>query len=334
MRSSSVPRPISYVGWCARSVVWCVVVSALAGCSSDDAPAITPPMTIPGDGSGTEQPGGSAPVPTSAAGEESSGANSVTIDVAVGRLELSEQLEVAVAPSDLDEIDPFTRFSSCSGLRASVGTFAVTAVDDTAAVRSVSVVTVDRVTGPGIYDADIRLETAAGETVSAAGTVTLAEGLRSGTFEAFEATGENVSGTFMCDGPTGTPVPLVDVGEADDDDASLTVEVVALLRRGDQERIVGLALDTSEVVAAEAACPGVTGRDGSTLVSVVGGPEVGAITEFELAPEQSPSMQMEVAGASYVVDDVEIDLDDRGLAGTFSGVTADGIAIDGAFRCA
>jgi hypothetical protein len=78
----------------------------------------------------------------------------------------------------------------------------------------------------------------------------------------------------------------------------------------------------------------VTGGAGPTLVRVEGGPAVGAITNFELTAGQSPLMRMSVGGASYEVDDVAIVVDDRGEAGSFSGVAADGIVVDGAFRCA
>lgn len=331
MRRFAVSPPASRVmSW----MVVSVVVSVVVGCSSDDAePVTTGRLTTTAAESVTTEPGESDAVPTSAAGGTLRG-HAVVVDVSVGRLELSEQLEVSIEPDGFDEIDPFTRFGSCSGLRASVGTFGVAAVDDTASVRAVSVVTVDRVTGPGIYDADIRVETTADGTVSAAGTVTLDPGLRSGSFQAFEPTGESVSGTFACDGPAGTAVPLGDVEGAADDGVLQTVEVVALLRRGGEERIVGLALDTAEVASAEADCPGVTGGDGPTVVRVEGGPDLGAITTFELTPERSPTMHMRVGGVTYDVVDADLDVDESGGSGTFSGQTVDGIAIDGAFRCA
>jgi hypothetical protein len=324
-----------------RRVAVCVL--AVAGCSSGGdqpvttAPASPPPTTddqsaAAGDESRDDDSGAEA---TSSADEtQRESVYAVTVDVSVDRFDLSEQLEVAIDPADLDEIDPFTRFSSCSGLRASIGTFTVTAVDDTAAVRSVSVGTADNVDGPGIHDAEVRVETATAGTASAVGTVTLDQSLRSGSFQAFEATGESVSGTFVCDGPPGAPVPIVDADAGDDDGVLRVVEVVALLRRGDEERIVGLTLDTAEVAAVDADCPGVTGSDGPSLVSVDGGPAVGAITTFELVRGLPSTMRMRVGGATYEVDDVTIDVDDRGAAGTFSGVTGGGIAIDGAFRCA
>ncbi len=321
-----------------RFVPWCVVAFAAAGCSSGADETVTTdpaPASTTVDGSGAATAGESDAVPTTAPGDaEQTPAYVVAIDVSVDRLDLAERLEVAIGPAGLDEIDPFTRFSSCSGLRASVSTFAVTAVDATESVRSVSVVTVDRVAGPGVYDAEVRIETDAAGPVSAVGTMTLDQSLRSGSFQAFEPTGEIVTGAFSCDGPPGTPVPIVDADIDMDDGELRAVEVVALLRRGDEERIVGLTLDTAEVAAADAACPGATGDTGPMLVRVDGDLEVGAITTFELAAEPSPSLRMRVGGVSYDAVEVAIDVDDRGAAGTFSGVTADGIAIDGAFRCA
>ncbi len=340
----TVRRMRSFAVWCG---VWCLAVITVTGCSSGETePATSGPATADDAESTTTGVDGPTTAPTGDTDDTGQvRVYAVAIDVAVDRLDLTGRLEVAIDPDDVDEIDPFTRFSSCSGLRASVGTFTVTAVDDTAAVRAVSVVTVDRVTGPGIYDADVRVEPAAGDAVSASGTVTLDEGLRSGSFQAFEPSGGAVSGMFTCDGPPGAPEPIVDDVTGDEvtgddvtgDDVTgvlRAVEVVALLRRGDEERIVGLTLDTAEVAAVEAVCPSVTDDGGSPLVRVDGGLAVGAITTFELAPEQAPGLRMIVGGAAYEIDDVEVDLDDRGASGTFSGVTTDGIAIDGAFRCA
>lgn len=317
-------------------VASCILALAAVGCSSGTTepagadPAVTSTTAVESD---TDETGGSAPSSTSVTADaELTPKYEVVIDVAVDRLGLAERLDVSIDPTGLEDIDPFTRFSSCSGLRASVGTFTVTAVDDTANVRSVSVVTVEQVTGPGIYDADVRVEYEGVDPVSAVGTMTLDQGLRSGSFQAFEPTGESVSGAFTCDGPGGTPAPIVEAAVGDG--VLRAVEVVALLRRGTEERIVGLTLDTVEVAAAAAECLGATDLDGGVLVRVDGGQAVGAITTFELVPEGSPSLRMRVGGVSYEVDDVTIAVDDRGASGTFSGVTDDGIAIDGAFRCA
>ena len=316
-------------------VASCVVTLAIAGCSSgstdpQDGLAPSVPTTVdeaasakagPSDVSVTTVPDDDDPTPI----------YEVAVDVSVDRLDLAGRLDVAIDPSELDDIDPFTRFSSCSGLRASISTYTVTAVDDTAPVRSVSVVTADHVTGPGIYDAEVRVESDGVDPVSATGTLTLDQNLRSGTFQAFESTGETVSGAFSCDGPGGAPTPIVD--ESADDGVLRSVEVVALLRRGTEERIVGLTLDPAEVAAADAECPGVTDAEGDVLVRVEGGQAVGAITTFVLETEPSPSLLMSVGGASYELTTVEIAIDGTGASGSFSGVTDDGIAIDGAFRC-
>lgn len=313
-------------------VATCIVVSVVAGCSagspeSPDGTVSSVPVTAdepPSAEQGTSEV--AEPVPE---GEREDPIYEVAIDVSVERLDLAERLEVAIDPAELGDVDPFTRFSSCSGLRASISTFTVTAVDDTARVRSVSVVTTDHVVGSGIYDVDVRVEADGADPVSATGTLTLDQSSRSGSFRAFEATGEAVSGAFACDGPGGAPVPIVD--DRTGDGVLRSVEVVALLRRGDEERIVGLTLDPSEVVAVEAECSGVSGGD--LLVHVDGGQAVGAITAFDLEPDPAPSLRMRVGGASYDVDDVVLVLDETGAAGSFSGVTDDGIAVDGAFRC-
>lgn len=317
----------------------CVTVLALAGCSggASDSPegrADRPPDAVPeggpasadeeaNDDQGTSESAVSVPVDGDAPLYE------VTFDVSVERLDLTERLEVAIDPAELDDVDPFTHFSSCSGLRASISTFTVTAVDETGGVRSVSAVTAEHVLGPGIYDVDVRVEPVGADPVSAVGTLTVDQSLRSGSFRAFEATGEAVSGAFECDGPGDTAVPIVDDGTADG--VLRSVEVVALLRRGTEERIVGLTLDPAEVVAVEAECSGVSGGD--LLVHVDGGQAVGAITAFDLGAEPEPSLRMQVGGASYDVADVALALDETGAAGSFSGVTDDGVAVDGAFRC-
>ena len=317
-------------------VASCVVALTAAACSGGAAepassgPAITTTTVVDGsaaaESGSAEQAAGTVPE-----GGDATPLYQVVIDVSVDRLDLAERLDVTIDPAELDDVDPFTRFSSCSGLRASISTFTVTAVDATEPVRSVSVVTSEPVAGPGLYDAEVRVESDLG-AVNAVGTMTLDQSLRVGSFQAFEASGDSVSGAFACDGPAGTPVPVAD-GSADDG-VLRAVEVIALLRRSGEERIVGLTLDPVEVEAADAECPGVTAADVDVLVSVEGGQAVGAITTFVLVSEPSPSLRMRVGGASYEVDAVDIAVDESGAAGTFSGVTADGIAVDGAFRCA
>lgn len=319
-----------------RFVASCVVALAVAGCSSaaDEPQAGLAPSVPPTvDESAAAKAGASEIAATTVPDDDQpSPIYEVAVDVSIDRLDLAERLDVSIDPSELDDIDPFTRFSSCSGLRASIGTYTVTAVDDTSRVRSVSVVTSGRVSGPGIYDAGVRVESEGVDPVSATGTLTLDLSLRSGTYQAFEATGEAVSGSFACDGPGGTPVPIVD--EPADDGLLRSVEVVALLRRGAEERIVGLTLDPAEVAAADAECPGVAEADDDVVVRVEGGQAIGAITTFVLAAEPVPSLRMSVGGAAYELTAADIAIDSTGATGSFSGVTDDGIAVDGAFRCA
>jgi hypothetical protein len=257
----------------------------------------------------------------------------VSIDVAVDSARVSSSLEVAIDPSELDVIDPFTRFSSCSGLRASVGTYVVTAADADADgdVSSVTVLTADRVAAAGIHDADVRVEFDDRDPVTAVGTMTLDDDLRSGTFVAFESTGERIEGTFRCGGPAGVAVPIDEASAVDG--VLSAVEVVALLRWDGAERVVGLTLDTSEVVAADARCPDIDGSDASVLVSVDGGQAIGAINTFLLTPDPDATLSMRVGGASYELADAVVAADPATAAGTFSGTTADGVMVDGAYRC-
>jgi len=306
------------------------LVAVLVGCSTDSSapstsagstvpPSTTPPVTEPPPSSTTTEP---PPPPYD-----------VSIDVVVDSAGVDGELEVVLDPSELDVIDPFTRFSSCSGLRASVGTYAVTAVDvgADADVSSVTVLTRDRVATAGTYDADVRVEFDDRGPVTAVGTLTLDDDLRSGTFVAFESTGERVEGSFRCSGPVGVAVPIDDASTVDG--VLSGVEVVALLRRDGAERVVGLTLDTSEVVDAEARCPDIDGTADTVIVSVDGGQAIGAINAIELTPEPGATLSMRVGGASYDVMDAAITPDPAGAAGTFSGTTADGVLVDGAYRC-
>ena len=266
------------------------LVGLVTACSSGDSDPDGDASATPGTSAGVETtvPEVDPSPPAEPSGDETAPIVpfSVSIDVAVESVATEGALAVELDPAELGNVDPFTRFSSCSGLRASVGTYVVTAVDVEAEVQSVSVLTTDRVAGPGIHDADVRVELAGADAITAAGTVTLDEGLRSGTFQAFEPTGARVAGSFRCDGPDGVAMPIADA--AVDDDVLDAVEVVALLRRGDAERVVGLTLDTAEVTSADARCPGVTGSDESVVVSVEGDQAIGAINVFELTPDPGP----------------------------------------------
>ncbi len=238
-------------------------------------------------------------------------------------------LSATIDPDALEETDPFGTFASCSGSRRSIGSYSVLVSVPDGVVSAGSLLTVDPVTGPGIYDVDVRVEQRSGLIQLATGTVTIGADLRSGTFVGFEPEGGKISGSFECSGGDASPTPLPtgdEVGVLD------SVEVVALLRRDDAERVVGLAVDTARLPGASAECPAAVGAPGQVVVRVDGDQSVGAITTFELTDGGSPTMRLRVGGASYEFDDVVITVADPATAGTFSA-TADGLSVDGAFRC-
>jgi hypothetical protein len=234
------------------------------------------------------------------------------------------------APLDGDDADPFGRFASCSGLRMFVRTYSVLVSDPDAAVRSVSVITAEAVDGPGVHDAEVRVEPATGAAIVGAGTITLDPGLATGSYVAFGADGASVEGEFACDGGSSEPVPL-EVG-ADDGEID-TVEVFALLRRADEERVVGLT--AAGAGSASIRCPGVGGPDddGDVLVAVDGDSSIGAITAFEITAPPSPTMRLRVGSVDEVFDSPVIDAARGATSGTFQATGDDGISVDGAFRC-
>jgi hypothetical protein len=229
--------------------------------------------------------------------------------------------EVAVAFDPAAEADPFGEFGACSGLRTELGAYSLI-ISRGGDAELVELATPDRVTTPGIYDADVRVERSGGP-YSATGTVTLLDGLQSGSFVAFGAGGGRIEGTFDCAGPP-EPTPLA-VGDAGDSTLD-SVEVVALLRRGDEGRVVNLATSDARI----AACPAVEGGRGeAVIVSAVGTASLGSINEFELTDS---SLEIVVGGTPFSFDDVSVDTVD-GVDGTFGASGADGLSIDGAFRC-
>lgn len=215
----------------------------------------------------------------------------------------------------------FGRFGSCSGLRERVASYSVFVSGDDAA-ESVSVWTADRVTGGGIFDAEVRIERSGAEPITATGTITILDDLQAGEFVAFGADGGRVEGTFTCSGaPPATPLRPSD-GAA----AGASAEVFALLRDGDSQRVVGLASDA----ATDGECPGGTG---GPVLAVTGSAALGAISAFELSGAPIGDARLRVAGTDYEFPDVTVTLDETGTSGVFSGANLDGTSVDGAFRC-
>ena len=225
--------------------------------------------------------------------------------------------------------DPFGTFASCSGGRRAFGPYSVLVSALDGPVAAVSLLTRGSVQGASIYDADVNVEMRAGTSQFATGTLTIDLGLRSGSFVAFAPDGGKLSGSFECSGGDPSSAPLV---TGADDGVLDTIEVFALLRRGDSERVVGLAVQISRSPEVSAECPAVLGAMDPLLVRVDGDASLGAVETFELTGGDGPAMRMSVAGTTYEFDDVAVTVEGVATAGTFSG-TVDGMTVDGAFRC-
>lgn len=305
-----------------RVPAWSVAVTlagatllASAGCSggaSDGPVRTTVPLaddTIPGTVADLEvepTPSTTEPIPPTV----------VTVTVAVPEA----GIDTTVTAELSNDGDPFGDFASCSGVRREVGAYSVAISQTGGEIRSVSLLTTSRVTGPGTIDADARLELADGTAVVAAGTMTLDPGLRSGSYLAFDAGGRRVEGAFECLG-SDAPTP---VGS----DEGPPLEVVALLRRGDTERIVSLASSDPELVS----CPS-DGSDQPLVVRADGGPSLGALTTFELTVDgDDASLRLRVGDEVGEFRPVDVTLDEARRAGTFSAVDGD-LTVDGAFSC-
>jgi hypothetical protein len=266
-------------------------------------------------------PSTTAPAPTTAP----SPPVVVTASVSVPSAGVAADLVVGVSELAPDQLDPFGLFVACSGLEPSVANYSVTVSDPSAEVTAISVISVEPVTVAGVYDADVRVERAAGGAIDGVGTMLLDEGLRSGTFMAFDVLGNEISGEFRCEGSPGGPTPLP-VGP--DDGILDSVEVVARLRRDASERLVDIATTAGEV---DADCPGATGAAADLLVRV--DTTTGSLTTFELNGGDAPAMRMRVGGTTHEFSEVTTDAEPGDTAGTFTAEAADGLSVVGAFRC-
>lgn len=304
------------------------IAIAGSGCSGPESPGAAepepgPPPTAAADAD-PQQPAG-----TSVADDDDRGgdgaapvtAASVRIDVSVAGT------TVELSGTFAESADPFGDFVSCSVLRANFGSYSVLASATTGTIRSIGVVSSDLVLGAGTHDATVRVEYDARGAVDALGTITIADDLRSGSYLGFDSSGAQVEGTFDCQGGVvGEPLPA---GVIDDELES--VEVFALVRLDDAQRLVGLAVESGDLASVE--CAGASGEsDESTIVRVDGDGSVGAITTFELTGGSSPTMRMRIGSTSYEFARVVRGEADASAAGTFSA-TADGATVDGAFRC-
>lgn len=309
-----------------------VIVAALAltACTGGDDAASPAPTSVPV----TTQP---VPDEAATAAAPEAAADVATVDeppewsvsIAVTTEGFGDDLDETVGwtgdPDAAVEGGPFGSFGSCSGLREHVGAYSVF-VSGAEPVDSVTVWTADRVTGAGIFDAEVRVERSGTAPLTASGTITILDGLQRGEFLAFGAEGGRIEGRFECVG-TEPPSPL----ETSDDNGGAVdaVEVFVLLREGDGERVVGLAADAGSA----AVCPAVSDEPADTVLRVEDGSGLGAITAFELDAAPVGTVRLRVAGVDYEFADVAVELGDAETSGTFSGASLDGTSIDGAFRC-
>jgi hypothetical protein len=217
--------------------------------------------------------------------------------------------------------DPFGEVGSCSGLRERVGAYSVFASDGDDAV---SVWTADRVTAPGDYDVEVRIERAEGP-IRASGTLTVRDELQRGEFVGVTPEGGRVDGEFECAGAP-PPTPLVP-GEPGDGTID-SVEVFVIVRDGGAERVLGLAASGDDDVD----CPAVSGTGGETIVRAEGDARLGAITMFELAGGAEPTLELRFGDVSYDFAEVGVQIGPDGASGTFTG-TSGGVSVDGAFLC-
>jgi len=305
-----------------HAVLPCVVLawSLVSGCSGSDAS---------GDSGSDPTVAATAVAPTTTTAVPAITEPEVQIEPASVRIDVSARGTSAELTGTLaDSDDPFGNFVSCSGLRSTYGTYSVLASAESGAVRSISVVSADLVPEPGVHESSVRVEFSGAPAVDAVGTITVGDDRRSGSFLAFDADGATVDGTFDCSGGDTEPQPLV-VGS--DNGVLEAVEVFALLRSGDQERILGLATPADGAALVE--CAGAEGEpDGSVPgVHIEGDESIGAISVFELSDGTEPTMRLGAGSLTYTSGLVMRGGADPG-AGSFSA-EANGVAIDGAFRC-
>ncbi len=315
-----------------RSVIACLAAFAvtMAGCSDSGtlpepvAPDTTSPVsTVATTISSVDH------LPVATVGVAAPTPLRVELTLAAEPSGLQVDMGVGGDPVSNAVVDPFGTFSSCSGGRRAFGAYSVLVSSLDGPVGAVTLLTHDSVTGAGIYDADVTVEMRAAKSQFATGTMTIAPGLRSGSYLAFAPDGGKLSGTFECSGGDADPAPLL-VGA--DDGVLDTVEVFALLRRGESERVVGLAVQIERSPEIDAECPAVLGVVDPLVVRVDGDSSIGALESFDLRGGEVAAMRLSVAGATYEFDDVVVTVDGAPTAGTFSG-SVDGLTVDGAFRC-
>lgn len=313
------------------TLVGAIALAACSGSGDDPTLRAAPTATVvttapPPDAAAVAPETSEAEIGAASAAEVSEW--SIAIDVTADGFaddDIETEVRWTGAPDAVTDDGPFGTFGSCSGLRDHIGSYsvAVSGADD---LDAIYVWTASRVAGAGVYDAEVRVERAGLAPLIASGTITILDDLQQGEFLAFGLDGGRVAGTFAC---TGSEPPAELQAGVPADGIVDAVEVLALLRDGDAERVVGLATDASVVVE----CRNEAGGPGDAIVRVDGDPDTGAITFFDLRNGPTGSALLRVGGVDYEFSDVAVSLDDTGTSGAFAGANADGISVDGAFNC-
>ena len=308
-------------------LVLLVAMLAASGCAdnfSRAAPAVTVPAPEAAESTDVAEVGPDDDRDPTPIGAIDADVRRVAIDVEVpvGFLASGVGSVAWIGRPDVDAVDgPFGRFGSCSGWREVVSAYSVvvstgTGSGDPAELAAAVIWTSDRLDGPGSYDVEVRLERADGVAWVGSGTTTLGDDLRSGAVDAVAPDGTRVTGAFECSGPV-VPVPA---------GSSPVVEVFALVRSRGAERVLGLVTPESAV----ARCGG---SDGRTIVTASVDPGQSGLRFFELGGEPAPTVRFESGGRSFQVTDPVSTFTPGGESGVFSGSTADGVEVDGAYRC-
>lgn len=299
-----------------------LTVLTLAGCADrpsadgtlvtaapDTAPATGPAeaAVIAADASGAGAPAPASPTtpaPTTLPAPEPT----VTVDVEIGPTSTVVSADVVAADA---AADLFGSYAACSGLRGDAATWSLQVSNPAHDVTAVSILADAAIAAPGTFDAAFRVEFVNGASLDGNGTVTLAEGLRSGTFAATDA---DLRGSFECGGDPATVAATA---------AATGVGLLALVRQGSSERVLSVA---------EPYTPGVTEcSPAGDRIRVVGDAGVGVPVEVAVEPA---ALTISVGAEPLTLDPARTTIAFADRVATFHAVTTAGLEIDGALSCA
>lgn len=211
-----------------------LVLMPLAGCSDDDSDSTLEPLSSPG----TATMPATAQVATAPAAETASpgsstapsgaaGSGFVSIRVRLASSGVDEALTLDRATVAAEDLDPISLDAFCTALDDGDGwTVSVTDLRRLSAGGSRLVSAVLRidaaVSEPGLYEGSLEVGDTGQHVTRYDGSITVEEGLASGSFDLSDATGSAATGTFVCAPepvPTTTLAPVT-VPVSGPDDAS------------------------------------------------------------------------------------------------------------------